>query len=100
MLRSGRRLLGARRTLLRGVLGLYVLAAVLMPLGHHDIACHLKSTTHCSTCVVGSSAESPSHAGPLAGLGLDDAGAALSTAIEHLHDERTRSSSGRSPPLT
>ena len=28
-----------------------------MPLAHHDIVCHLKSTTHCTTCVVGSSGE-------------------------------------------
>lgn len=98
MLRSSRRSLGVSTVLLRGILGFYVLAAALMPLGHHDIACHLKSTTHCSTCVVGSSAESASHATPLSGFGLDDAGAALGAGMERLNDQCTGSSSGRSPP--
>lgn len=100
MFSSGRRLLGGSRALLRGVLAIYVLAAAFMPLGHHDIACHLKSTTHCSTCVVGSSAESPSHTAPLSGVGLDDAGAAFGSGSAHLDDIGIRSSSGRSPPLT
>ena len=99
MLRSSERSLGASTVLLRGILSLYVLAAALMPLGHHDIACHLKSTTHCSTCVVGSSAEAASHAAPLSGFGLDDAGAALGAGLERLHDQRTGLSSGRSPPV-
>ena len=99
MFSSGQRLLGGSRALLRGVLAVYVLAAAFMPLGHHDIACHLKSTTHCSTCVVGSSGESPSHTAPLCGIGLDDAGAAFGIGSVHLGDIGIRSSSGRSPPL-
>ena len=39
------------------LLAAYVLAAALLPLAHHDIVCHLKSSTHCTTCVVGSSGE-------------------------------------------
>ena len=80
------------------VLGLYVLAAAFLPLGHHDIACHLKSTTHCSTCVVGSSAESASHGSPLQSPALDDAGAAKSRVSDRLADPYAGSSSGRSPP--
>ncbi len=99
MLTSDQRLFGASRALLQGVLTLYVLAAAFMPLGHHDIACHLKSATHCSTCVVGSSAESPLHAVPLSGVGLDDAGAAFGAAPDYIDDARTRPSPGRSPPL-
>ena len=34
---------------LKVVLALYLLAAALLPFGHHDLACHLKSTTHCTT---------------------------------------------------
>ena len=99
MLRSAPRLRGGSATLLRTLLGLYVLAAALMPIGHHDIACHLKSNTHCSTCVVGSSAESAQHAALLAGCGLDDAGAACGSLVLKSDDPLARASSGRSPPL-
>ena len=80
------------------VLGLYVLAAAFLPLGHHDIACHLKSTTHCSTCVVGSSAESASHGSPLQNPALDDAGASRPAVSDRVADPYAGSSSGRSPP--
>lgn len=99
MLKASRRSLGVSRMCLRAILGLYVLAAALMPLGHHDIACHLKSTTHCSTCVVGSSAESAPHAAALGACGLDDAGAALSGDVQRIDEHRVGSSSGRSPPV-
>ena len=31
--------------------GLYALALAVGPVEHHDLACHLKSRTHCATCV-------------------------------------------------
>lgn len=36
------------------VLGLYVVLLGAGPLEHHDLACHLKSRTHCTTCVYAS----------------------------------------------
>jgi hypothetical protein len=39
------------------IVAAYVLAVALLPLSHHDVVCHAKSTTHCTSCVVGSSAE-------------------------------------------
>jgi hypothetical protein len=59
---------------LKVVLALYVLAAALLPFGHHDLACHIKSTTHCATCVVGSSAEVAADPAVLARFWLLDAG--------------------------
>ena len=63
-----------------------MLAAALLPLAHHDIACHLKSTTHCTTCIIGSSAEAAADPAPLDRLRLRDAGradpSAVPTAIE------------------
>ena len=38
----------------RVLLAAYVLASALLPLAHHDVLCHLKSSTHCTTCVVAS----------------------------------------------
>ena len=37
------------------ILAAYVFLLAAGPLGHHDIVCHLKSTTHCTTCVYASS---------------------------------------------
>jgi hypothetical protein len=46
----------ARRPRLRGVLGLslglYLAVLVAGPALHHDLACHLKSRTHCTSCLV------------------------------------------------
>ena len=78
----------------RVLLAVYVLAAALMPLAHHDVVCHLKSSTHCTTCVVGSSGETAAWAVALDGLRLADAGRAIlpSAACCHVH-----SSSGPHP---
>ena len=62
---------------LKAVLALYVIAAALMPLAHHDLVCHLKSTTHCTTCAIGSSAEAAAGPAVLARFWLLDAGAAV-----------------------
>jgi hypothetical protein len=80
------------------VLALYMFAAALMPFGHHDLACHIKSTTHCTTCTVGSSAEAGSDAGVLARFWLVDAGAPLSVPVETVQLSTRRPPSGRAPP--
>ena len=90
---------GFSRAWLRAVLCLYVLAAALMPLGHHDIACHLKSSTHCTTCVVGKSADLASHATAPAGCGLDDAGTAVRSEVSFIPEVLQGPSSGRAPPV-
>jgi hypothetical protein len=76
----------------------YVLALAMLPFGHHDLVCHLKSSTHCTMCLVGTSADDTSSQPALPSIVLTDAGRA---------DDRSRvvvvscvpaPSSGRSPP--
>jgi hypothetical protein len=76
----------------------YVVAAALMPLAHHDVVCHLKSSTHCTTCVLGSSGETASWALALDGARLADAGRAIPPSTDCCQSTLVRSSSGRSPP--
>jgi hypothetical protein len=90
---------GSSAALLRAVLCLYVLAAALMPLGHHDIACHLKSSTHCTTCVVGNSADLASHSTAPAGCGLAEAGLAVGTDVGFIPEVPAGPSAGRAPPV-
>ena len=83
---------------LKVVLALYVLAAALLPFGHHDLACHIKSTTHCATCVVGSSAEAAADPAVLARFWLLDAGKTLLESVDLAQSAVTLPESGRAPP--
>jgi hypothetical protein len=87
--------LGAR---LKAVLALYVVAAALMPLGHHDFVCHLTSTTHCTTCTVGCSAEAAGDPAVLARFWLLDAGATAVAPSSSPDAAPVRALSGRAPP--
>ena len=80
------------------VLALYVLAAALMPLGHHDLACHLKSTTHCTTCIVGSSAEAAVDPAVAARFWLLDLGATTIDAVQAPITAVKSTVTGRAPP--
>jgi hypothetical protein len=84
---------------LKVVLGLYMLAAALLPFGHHDLACHIKSTTHCTTCAVGSSAEAASDPAVLAKFTLLDAGVTVDDRVDAPHSATIRPASGRAPPV-
>jgi hypothetical protein len=42
------------------LLAVFVAAAALSPLLHHDVVCHIQSPTHCTTCLSGCAAEGPS----------------------------------------
>ena len=84
---------------LKVVLALYMLAAALLPFGHHDLACHIKSTTHCTTCAVGSSAEAAADPGVLARFSLLDAGVAVDARVDAPHSASIRPASGRAPPV-
>jgi hypothetical protein len=86
---------GLRRTLLAA----YVLAAALLPLTHHDVACHLKSPTHCTTCTVATSGEAAPWAVLSSGLTMPDAGRAILQSATFCQSAPIRSSSGRSPPV-
>jgi hypothetical protein len=84
--------------LAKALLAAYVLAAAFLPLAHHDVLCHLKSSTHCTTCVVGSSGETAGWAVGLDGIGLRDAGRAILLSAACHHSSPVTASSGRSPP--
>jgi cytochrome c2 len=78
----------------------YVLASVAMPFAHHDLACHLKSSTHCATCNVGTSID-PNSAGPVLDTAiLRDAGRADQVSSLAVASPALLRSAGRSPPST
>lgn len=96
---TGRLPRGSRLGLrLKVVLALYVLAAALLPFAHHDLACHLKSTTHCTTCTVGSGEEAAADPAVLARFTLDDAGTAVPIPVSAPDSAIRRLTSGRAPP--
>ena len=80
------------------VLALYVMAAALLPFGHHDLVCHIKSTTHCTTCTVGSSAEAAADPAVLARFWLIDVGVAALDAVSQPDSVPRVPASGRAPP--
>lgn len=88
------------RYALRTILALYVLALAAMPFAHHDLACHLKSSTHCTTCHVGTSADSGGSAPAVTADLLKDAGRPDEPALTALLTPALLLSAGRSPPDT
>jgi hypothetical protein len=84
--------------LARTLLAAYVLAAALLPLTHHDVACHFKSPTHCTTCAVATSGEAAPWAMSADGLSMPDAGRAILQTAASCDSTPIGSSSGRSPP--
>ena len=86
--------------MLRAIIALYILAAAAMPFAHHDLACHLKSNTHCSTCHIGASADPDSNVPSLRGAGLPDAGRAVELSCQSIASPALLASAGRSPPAT
>jgi hypothetical protein len=81
------------------LLSAYVLAVALLPYSHHDLACHLKSSTHCGSCLASSSGEVASQAAPIDRSTLTDAGRATIAAAPFVHSRPSATSSGRSPPV-
>jgi hypothetical protein len=84
--------------LARALLAAYLLSAALLPLTHHDVICHAKSSTHCTTCVTVGSGEATPYAGAAEGHGLIDAGGVASGATVSAHGAPVTPSAGRSPP--
>jgi hypothetical protein len=83
----------------RLVLALYLLAIALLPLAHHDIVCHLKSSTHCTSCVVASAGDLVSEVTPLGAATLHDAGGAGADSGEPLRSLSLPAAPGRAPPV-
>jgi hypothetical protein len=91
---------GHRSAFLRLVAVAYVVALATLPFGHHDLLCHLKSSTHCTTCLVGTSADDSGTQPPVPPIILADAGQADESADSLAVSCVRASSSGRSPPST
>jgi len=85
---------------LNSIIAVYVLAMALLPLTHHDIACHLKSSTHCTTCLIGSAADLATGETSLGSSILDDAGQAGIEASAQPDSLSLPTPSGRAPPAS
>jgi len=80
------------------VLAAYFVALAAMPFAHHDLVCHLKSSTHCSTCHVGTSADAGGAKPTVASVDLADAGSADQRASRAAPSCVISPSAGRAPP--
>jgi hypothetical protein len=83
---------------LKVVLAVYVFAVTLLPLSHHDIACHIKSSTHCTTCVAASSAEPAPGVAGLPRITLHATGRPFTGEPARVDSRPLTSASGRAPP--
>jgi|ERR1051326_26312 hypothetical protein len=80
------------------VIALYVAALAALPFAHHDLLCHVRSTTHCDVCHIGTSGEDSSACPSLPQVHLEDAGTALEVVPHFVSSPLLVRSSGRSPP--
>lgn len=84
--------------LLRFVIAAYIAALAAMPFAHHDLVCHLKSNTHCSTCHVGTSADPGGSQPALTAADFADAGRTLEACDNAAVSCVVTSVAGRAPP--
>jgi hypothetical protein len=84
--------------ILKIVVAAYFVALAAMPFAHHDLACHLKSSTHCAVCHVGTSADNTSIQPALAHADFSDAGRPDEGAAPVVAFLALSPSAGRSPP--
>jgi hypothetical protein len=75
-----------------------VLCAALLPLTHHDLACHIKSPKHCTTCLAAVSGETVPAAADLDDTPMRDAGRATITDLVDRHQAPVSTASDRAPP--
>jgi hypothetical protein len=78
----------------------YILTLAALPFGHHDLLCHLKSSTHCTTCLIGTSADDTSAQPAIPAIVLADAGQATISLRFTAHSCVPTPSAGRSPPAS
>jgi hypothetical protein len=93
----GRVRLSLRRSTLVGLL-LHVGVLAAAPFEHHDLACHLKTPQHCSSCTFSPLGASASAAPVPAASHLVDAGTAAPLDSFALYVVYTPCIAGRSPP--
>ena len=79
-------------------LGAYVVLIGTNPLLHHDLACHLKSSTHCQACTSNPSASKVEHRISLDAVRLAESGT-IHAPDPSLPDTGVSvATAGRSPP--
>jgi hypothetical protein len=84
--------------ILKVILATYIAAAALLPLAHHDIACHFKSSTHCTSCIIGSAGDLASDATSAGHTALNSAGRPAADPEERIDSLSLPAASGRAPP--
>lgn len=84
--------------ILRFVLVVYVAALATAPFGHHDLVCHLKSSTHCGNCHVGTSADPAASTPSLGSADFADAGRTAEHTSTVAVSCEISPSAGRAPP--
>jgi hypothetical protein len=87
-----------RPFLSKALLATYVFCAALLPITHHDLACHLKSPKHCTTCLAAVSGDSVPDTAALDRAPMRDAGRATTTDVVDRQQALESTSSGRAPP--
>ncbi len=73
-------------------------AAALLPLAHHDISCHFKSSTHCTSCIIGSAGDLASDTAAPGHGALNGAGRPAPAPVERIDSQSLPAASGRAPP--
>jgi hypothetical protein len=84
--------------ILQFVVAAYIAALAALPFAHHDLACHLKSSTHCGVCHVGTSGDDTGTQPGLGDVDLADAGGPRLSPSSRVASCALLPSSGRSPP--
>lgn len=91
-----RHLLRARAVALS--VGLYAVVLTAGPLLHHDLACHVKSRTHCTACVTSVTASAAQDATGLIAVDLQASGALALERCPLIPHVSVAQLVGRSPP--
>lgn len=77
---------------------IYVIALIGLPFGHHDVVCHVASSTHCANCHLSSAADNSGTQTGAAPIVLADAGRVEAPAVLRLVSASPALWLGRSPP--
>ena len=77
---------------------MYALFLVIAPFEHHDIACHLKTPQHCTSCASSVLGPEPGSPASLGTASLTDAGRATADLVLAEDILLAVRSTGRSPP--
>jgi hypothetical protein len=86
------------RAWLLALLAVYALLLATNPLLHHDVACHVKSPTHCTSCNASPWASRIEAGVPLSAQPLPDAGRVVGERPVPAGASAHLELSGRSPP--